>query len=152
MLRVVFVCSGNICRSPMAQYIFEAQAQRRGVPHMTVSMGTLGLVGQPAPAEAIAVCEEIGVDITPHQSQPLSAAILKHATQIFVMEPHHVEALQKIGIAGEHVQHLGIWDPDDARPVIDDPVDQPVEIFRAVRARIERAIERFLDETAPSKG
>lgn len=150
MLRVVFVCSGNICRSPMAQYIFEAEAQRRGASHMTVSMGTLGLVGQPAPAAAIEVCEEIGVDITSHQSQPLSAAILKHATQIFVMEPRHVEALQKIGVVGDHVQYLGSWDPLDPRPEIDDPVDQPIEVFRAVRERIARAIARFLDETATS--
>ena len=151
MLRVVFVCSGNICRSPMAQYIFEAEAQRRGVPHIALSMGTLGLVGQPAPAEAIAVCEEIGVDIASHQSQPLSAAILKHAKQIFVMEPQHVEALQKIGVAGESVQYLGSWDPKDQRQEIDDPIEQPIEVFRAVRERIERAVAHFLDEAAASK-
>lgn len=145
MLRVVFVCSGNICRSPMAHAIFERRAQDLKIPHLVLSMGTLGLLNQPAAEAAVRSCAAIGVDLSFHQSQPINTTVLRHATQIFIMEPAHADSLQKLGIADARVQYLGSWDPVDPRPQIDDPVDQEQAIFDACRVRIERAIDAFLD-------
>lgn len=150
MLRVVFICSGNICRSPMAHAIFEHEASRRRIPHIAVSMGTLGLVNQPAADEAISSCRDIGVELSYHQSQPISTSLLRHATHIFIMEPQHAEALKKHGIDDARVQYLGAWDPVDPRPEIDDPVEQPRAVFDACRQRIERAIDSFLRAQAPT--
>lgn len=133
----------------MAQYIFEAEAQKRSIAHVAISMGTLGLLSQEPPPEATQACEELDIHIEFHRSQPLSNAVLKHATHIFVMEEQHVEALKKIGVQGDRVQFLGVWDLEDPRPEIDDPVNQPIETFRHCRDRILRAVRHFLDTQAP---
>lgn len=145
MLRVVFICSGNICRSPMAVGVFSHEAQLRGIDQLTISMGTLGIMNAPAADEAIAACERIGIDLRSHRSQPVSAQLLQRATHIFIMEVQHERALAAQGITGPHVQYLGAWDPEDPTPQIDDPVDQSQEVFDACLLRIVRATQHFLD-------
>lgn len=145
MLRVVFICSGNICRSPMASVVFQHEASLRKIPHVAISMGTLGLVNRPAAQEAIDACAAVGIDLSYHRSQPISKQILSRATHIFVMEPAHKRILQQQGIDASRILFLGSWDPEDTRPQIDDPVNQPRAVFDSCLARIHRAVVQFLD-------
>lgn len=146
MIRAIFICTGNICRSPMAHYIFEHRANERGIPNLAVSMSTLGLQGNPAAPNAIDVCAEIGVDLENHRAQPLNQAMLKAATHIFVMEPIHEEAAIRAGADPSKIIFLGSLDPENPSPVIDDPHQQSREKFVICRDRIARALDSWLDQ------
>lgn len=145
MLRVIFVCSGNICRSPMAQVVFSEAARTRGVDHLSISMGTLGLMNAPAADEAIAACADRGIDLRAHRSQGLNRMLLQRASHVFVMEAQHRDAVVARGVDPARVHYLGAFDPEDPREEIDDPVDQSQEVFEACLDRIVRAIDSFLD-------
>lgn len=145
MLRAIFICSGNICRSPMAQAVFAQQTQERDLPCITISMGTLGIMNAPAAKEAIAACGKRGIDLLSHRSQPLNRNLLQRASHIFVMEPQHKEAVLALGVNDERVHFLGAWDPVDPREQIDDPVNLSQEVFDACLDRIVRATHHFLD-------
>ena len=58
MTRLLFVCSGNICRSPLAEALARAEGERRGLALQVASAGTLGLVDKPAAKGMIAVSDE----------------------------------------------------------------------------------------------
>lgn len=149
--RLIFVCSGNICRSPMAERIFMARARQRGHKVMALSMGTLGIHGRSAPREAIEACREIGVELDGHASQGLSAGLLGHAGAILVMETKHRDAIIALdtGLA-DRTELLGSYAPDAATGglEIDDPIGQPIEVYRACRDRIVRCVDAFLDRHA----
>lgn len=146
MLRVIFVCSGNICRSPMAEGIMKKMARDRGLSAAVLSMGTLNLVGRSASSNAIAACAEIGVNIEYHASQGLGRGILEAATHVLVMEQHHADAVKKVApAAAANTTFLGAWD-QPAQPEISDPVGKDIEAFRRCRDRIVLGLEHFLDQ------
>ena len=66
--RLLFVCTANICRSPMAEGLARDYARRRQWPVEVRSGGVMGLIGKPAASNAVAVMREIGIDISNHQS------------------------------------------------------------------------------------
>ncbi|MEP6699544.1 MAG: hypothetical protein ABJB09_07430, partial [Verrucomicrobiota bacterium] len=92
MKSVLFVCTGNICRSPMAEGMF-----RRLIANCkdfeVASAGVHAVRGQPPSLHAIHVCEQEGVDITYLRSQPLTATLVDRATHIFAMTGAHLETI-----------------------------------------------------------
>ncbi len=92
---VLFVCTGNICRSPIAEGLFRALVGNRKDIEV-VSAGVHAVRGQPPSAHAVDVCAEEGVDIRSLRSQPLTAALIERATHIFAMTGAHVEAIQML--------------------------------------------------------
>lgn len=146
MHRAVFVCSGNICRSPMAEGIFRAELARRGESGVAISMGTLGIQGRPASAHAVQVMEEIGIDVSPHRSQGVSLGLLRHATEIFAMERAHRDVLHQMDPAlGARVVQLGAMDPEGGAEDIADPIGGSLDAYRACRDRLARCIGAWLD-------
>lgn len=108
-------------------------------------MGTLGLMGREAAPHAIKVAAQHGIGLDGHRSQALNPAILRSATHIFAMERAHLHPLLSRGAPEERVHLLGRWDPAGDEE-IDDPVDQPLEVFEACFARLDRAIGAFIEE------
>lgn len=145
-LRIAFVCSGNICRSPMAESFAEAFFEQREASAVTVSAGTLGLQGREAAAEAQLAMDEVGHDISDHRSQGVSPGILRHADAIVVMEPKHVRQLESADPS--LVDNIvPLWEWSD-RPLegISDPVGQDLDTFRTCRDTIRTALNNWLDE------
>lgn len=150
MLKVAFLCSGNICRSPMAERIFLEMARRRGVPSIALSMGLLDINGRPAARNAVEACKQIGVDLSSHMSQGILPAVLLQASHVFVMEEMHVEELALIDRSvADRAQLLGGWDPEGGAAEIEDPVNQPLDAFLVCRDRLIRCIDAFLTATVP---
>lgn len=144
-MRVIFVCSGNICRSPMAEGLFRDQLTKRGIRGAAISMGTLDLVGRAAAENAIIAMEKRGVDINHHRSQGISAGILRAADRVFVMERAHIAALEKRSPGlGAKAELLGRLDggPDE----IDDPVGQDLATFEACADRLVACIDAIFAE------
>lgn len=142
--RIVFVCSGNICRSPLAERMAKAMLEERGIPAVVISAGTLGLQGRSAAANSVTVAAEVGVDLEGHRSQGVSIPLMRMADKIVVMAPRHeTELLSKDrGLAGKIVR---LWEYlDEGLDHIPDPVGQDVETFRVMRDRVQEALERWI--------
>ena len=122
MATILVVCTGNICRSPMAAALLrrrlEEDPQREG--WRVISAGTWASEGRPASAYAIAEMTERGIDIRTHRSRSVTEALMEQADLVLVMTPDHAEALSaafpdqkdKIYLLSEMVgQTYGISDP-----------------------------------------
>jgi glycine hydroxymethyltransferase len=92
---VLFVCTGNICRSPIAEGLFRRLLGNRKDIEV-FSAGVHAVRGQPPSLYAVQVCAEEGVDISGLRSQPVTAALVGRATHIFAMTGAHVETIQTL--------------------------------------------------------
>jgi protein-tyrosine phosphatase len=86
---IAFICTGNICRSPMGEGMLRARLAEVA-PHLVVGSAGLLFDGRPAEPEAVKVMAKRGVDIESHQAQRISAGLLGEAALILGMERHHV--------------------------------------------------------------
>lgn len=147
MLKVVFVCSANICRSPMAEKLFLHEARTRELRSVALSMGVMNLQGRSAPPEAVAALEEVGLDLSHHRSQGVHPAILAGATHILVMSDWHIEQLLLVDRAiGQRAVKLATFDPEGGDTEIDDPIGKDLAAFRVCRDRLTRCIRAMLDQ------
>ena len=89
---VLFVCTGNICRSPMALGLFRRLLGNRKEIEADAA-GVHAVRGQPPSVHAIDVCRKRGVDISSFRSQPLTATLVDRATHIFAMTSSHLETI-----------------------------------------------------------
>jgi protein-tyrosine-phosphatase len=92
---ILFVCTANVCRSPMAEAIFNALAEERGLPWRAVSAGVAALEGEDTTPNARAALEEVGIYPEAHSARQVSEAMLKAADLVLVMSPQHVRALHR---------------------------------------------------------
>jgi protein-tyrosine-phosphatase len=94
---ILFVCSGNICRSPMAEALFRHEVDSRGVQGVeTGSMGTWGQDHSPATAEAVETMRGRGLDMTAHRGRTADEATLAHADLIVVMTSVHAREVEDV--------------------------------------------------------
>jgi len=121
---VVFVCTGNRFRSPIAAATFEAVSA--GVPVRVHSLGTLDLNAAPALAEALRLCSSYGLDLSAHRSRCLDGVRLDGADLIVGFEPKHVARAvveadarrERSFLLGELVEGLeAVTIPDEPDPV-----------------------------------
>jgi tRNA threonylcarbamoyl adenosine modification protein (Sua5/YciO/YrdC/YwlC family) len=143
---VLFVCSGNSCRSPMAEallrHIFAERSGRfprgqRGRSYRVESAGTAVMREGDVNPLAVQVMAEIGMDISSHRSRPLSMDMIAAADHIYTMTEHHRQTiLEMVPEAKDRVEPL---DPEDD---VLDPAGADVLAYRECREQIEALIER----------
>jgi protein-tyrosine phosphatase len=144
--RILFVCSGNICRSPMAALLARRQLERAGVPAVVISGGTLGIQGTPAASFAVQALQEVGLDLSDHRSQGVPLALARVADSIVVMSPEHAEALlERDPSLGPRIVRLWEYaDPPGSLEEIADPVGLDLAAFVECRQRMEQCLARWL--------
>lgn len=138
---VLFVCHGNICRSPYAEMFFRQRARGRTE---AASVGLTG-PGRPSPETAREVARERGVELEDHRSRLVTDASLREAGVVAVMNPGQSRALRRLHGFGASLV-LGDLDPQPIRRrSIRDPIFQPPDVFREVYDRIDRCVDGMID-------
>ena len=137
---ILFVCSGNACRSPMAEGMAREICRKRGIDAEISSAGTLGIDGESATANAVRVCAEIGVDISGHRSHALSRERIERFDKVFGMENAHIQEVRRL--APDFSGELSLLCPGGE---IEDPVMQNMDFYRTTRNRIAECLEEFFD-------
>lgn len=95
MPHIVFICTANICRSPVAEGLLRQRLQESGLDNWTVSSaGTWAQIRRGAASTSISLMAERGIDISEHQAREVTAALLEAADLILCMESGHAEALR----------------------------------------------------------
>lgn len=146
--RLMFVCTANICRSPMAEGLARAEADRRGIPVEIRSGGVLGLIGRAAATNAVRACAEVDTDISQHASAGVTSEDAAWADAMLVMEMRHQQELhRRYPELDGRVVLLGTF---GGRPEVDDPVGGWMWRFRRTRTVLQRSIERFFDLLDPT--
>jgi protein-tyrosine phosphatase len=143
---ILFVCTGNICRSPMGEYLFRHMAQNvQGNSKIVVASAGVGaLVGHGADEKAVEVMAENGIDITAHRARQLNETLVKEHELILVMEHwQQKEIEQRYPFARGRVHLLGKW----AEGEIADPYKQPkanfVEAFNEINLACQQWCEKI---------
>jgi protein-tyrosine-phosphatase len=144
-LRIVFVCSGNICRSPMAEGLARRELERLGMSGQVISMGTLGIFGRPASEFALQVCSEVDIDLTRHSSQGLSLGLLALSDAVVVMETAHRSMILEQRPALTNLQLLSDYDDLDGPVDVADPIGSDLESYRACFQRLERCVRALVE-------
>lgn len=151
-MRLIFVCTGNTCRSAMAEGIGRAVAEERGLRDVDVtSAGTAATEGAAASPGALLVALERGQDLSGHRARLLTRELVAGADLLLVMAPNHLDRIEALG--GKGKAHLLTAFASDSR--IDRPIADPfggaVELYRETFDELDREIRRVFDRLAPDR-
>ncbi len=149
-LSILMVCSGNTCRSPMAEAIGRRLlAERLGVREETLadmgfsvrSAGVNAAHGMGASAGAIEACRRRGLDLSRHVSRGLDIGMIHEADHIWVMCRHHYDSVTAmVPSAKDRARLIG------GEVEVDDPVGQPDDIYETCAARLAEFVSARLKE------
>ncbi|EWH02436.1 low molecular weight protein-tyrosine-phosphatase [Halomonas sp. BC04] len=134
--RILIVCTGNICRSPVAA----AMLQQR-LPHLTVTSAGLGaLAGQSVDAQARRLAEANRLDVSSHQARQLDTDLLAEADLVLVMTDGQRQAVAKRWpeVRGK-ILLMGKWLADQEGSDIPDPYRKSPEVFAHVHRMLNEA-------------
>ena len=139
---VLFVCTGNICRSPIAEGLFRRLiANRKDIE--VASAGVHAVRGQPPSLYAVQVCEDEGVDISALRSQPLTNTLVERATHIFAMTGAHLETIHLLFPHGAEKSYL-LREFEEPGTTVWRDVPDPIGLGRDVYEVCARTIEKAL--------
>jgi glycine hydroxymethyltransferase len=146
MKTILFICTGNVCRSPMAEALFRHATNGRG-EFRVLSAGLGAMDGQPPTPHSVAAMRELGVDISSQRSRALTTGLLQQADYIFGMTRSHVDtigllypaAAEKTFLLREFDESLDPFEKD-----ISDPIGSSYEVYVNCRKQIERGIASIL--------
>lgn len=153
--RILFVCTGNTCRSPLAEALARRELEERGWSHVrAASAGISTLTGLPASEGSRAAAESRGLDLSGHESSQLTRERVEWADLILGMSPSHLEAVQELG-GGEKAALLGAFaagregEEGGARWAVPDPFGGDEAVYRETLDALERMVSRVLSRLEP---
>ena len=143
MKTIIFVCTGNTCRSPMAQGLFRVLAEKYGLRDVEcTSCGLAAYTGMPVTANAVRAAAEFGADISAHRARALTEYLLSEGDLFVCMTQHHADLLRKY-LPAEKICVLGGG--------IADPYGGELEDYRNCAAQIYAALETMIQHEREDK-
>ena len=142
MKTILFICTGNVCRSPMAEALFRRATDGRG-EFRVLSAGLGAVDGQPPTPHSVAAMRELGVDISAQRSRALTMELVRQADYIFGMTHAHVDTIALLyPLAAEKTCLLREFDnsAEAFEKDIADPIGSPYEIYVHCRDEIAQGI------------
>lgn len=131
--KILFVCTGNTCRSPMAAGLFKRMLREGGIPVQAESAGLAAAAGEPAAANAVTAAAEHGADLSAHRARQVDAALVAASSAVYTMTPAHLRTLEAMFPAQRGKFHvLGHGIPD--------PFGGGIDVYRKCRDAIEAAL------------
>ncbi len=141
MNKILVVCVGNICRSPMAEGLFLHKLQSRSI--FVTSAGLSALIGYPPYPIAAELMKERGIDISNHRARQVTPSLIQETDLILVMETWQIKAVESmLLIARGKVHLLGKWGQFE----IPDPYLQTRQIFEITLEQIEKGVDDWINK------
>lgn len=145
--RILFVCTGNTCRSPMAQGILRKKLKENKIDYISISSaGTNSWGGCPASRSALEIGESSGIDLASHSSRRLTKEMLKEADLVLVMSKSHLDHIGKLDQESINKSFLLKAFPARSQEEslwIDDPIGGTQDQYQRCFWDLERSIERI---------
>jgi len=148
---IIFICSGNTCRSPMAKYIFDHEMKLNNISdYISDSAGIFCIAGMPASSNAVAALGEIGItEITKHQSKPVSEGLLQQSDFIICLtlnikqtiQINYPELIKKL----HTLKEFDLAARNSRVQDISDPFGSGIAEYRNCRDEIRNCIQGLVD-------
>lgn len=152
-MHLLFVCTGNTCRSPIAKAIAEAKVRERGLGGVTIaSAGISAWGGASASDGALLVGLEHAIDLAPHRASVLTRELVASSDLILTMGQQHLESVEMLGGAGKSWLLTDYASLGATHAPITDPFGGDLEVYRATWAELDRLVGRALDRALAERG
>jgi len=151
--RLLFVCTGNTCRSPMAGALARRALKQLGWSYVEVRSAGVGAVdGIPASEGALRAAERHGMDLSEHLSRPVTPDLLEWADLVLTMSASHLLRIVALGY-GDKAALLTSFaagdDPDGVPDSVQDPFGGSDEEYEETLRLLERLVDRSLRRLEP---
>ena len=132
MQQILFVCTGNTCRSPMAMAILNSLVKQGKVQNVTAQSAGLYAAGEPASENTVTVLKNHGIVLQNYRSKPLTNELILQSSKIYTMTPQHRQMLLQYGVLPEKVLVLGGG--------IDDPYGGDLAVYETCFNQIYQSV------------
>lgn len=145
-MRILFVCTGNTCRSPLAEALARRFTIARGLTDVDVgSAGTSAWDGAPASDGALLVGMERGLDLSGHRAQTLTRDLVTSSDLVLAMGPHHLERIEALGGSGRAYLLTDFASRGASARPVNDPVGGELDVYRVTVDELEQEVRRMFD-------